>query len=187
MIRQAIPEDVHEVMPLLLAAIGSIAYTLAGTEDEAEAHRVLSEFYGREGNRISYEHVLVFTREGHVIGMAIGYPGDGAELLDRPFAKRNALVHGADRSEPIVVEARDGEYYLDAIAVDENHQGQGIAKALFAAFEEKGREAGYSRMSLIVEEYNEEAYALYGKLGYTEDGTIAISGGNYRRMAKTIE
>lgn len=187
MIRQAVQEDVHEVMPLLLAAIGNIAYTLAGTEDDAETKRILAEFYGREGNRISYEHVLVYTRDGHVVGMAISYPGDGAELLDRPFAERIALIHGAAGADPIVVEAKEGEYYLDSIAVDEEYQGQGIAKELFAAFEEKGKDAGYRRMSLIVEPYNEGAYALYKKLNYVEDGIITVSGGQYRRMVKNIE
>ncbi|WP_419871888.1 GNAT family N-acetyltransferase [Candidatus Pristimantibacillus sp. PTI5] len=184
MIEPAGKEDVQEVMPLLLAAIGHIAYTLAGTDDSREAVRILSNFYAREDNRISYKHVLVDRREDGIAGMLLSYAGDGAVALDLPFVNREGRRSGARANETIAVEAKEGEYYLDSIAVDERYQGQGIAKALISAFERKGLEQGYKRLSLIVEPDNARAYALYKKLNYIEDGSIQVSGSRYIRMVK---
>lgn len=178
MIESAKIEDAEEVMPLVLAAIGHIAFTLAGTEDLEEARRILIGFYKREDNRISYKHVLVDRRQHKIAGMLLSYAGDGAAALDLPFAARGG--------DAIAVEAREGEYYLDSIAVDEHYQGQGIAKALISAFESKGREQGYSKLSLIVEPNNARAYALYKKLNYEEDGSIQVSGSPYTRMVKQL-
>lgn len=184
MIGPARKEDVHEVLPLLLAAIGHIAYSLAGCEDEIEAERILAGFYIREDNRISYKHVLVDRREDGIAGMLLSYAGDGAAALDVPFVTRPGREAGPRAGEIIAVEAKEGEYYLDSIAVAEHYQGQGIAKALIGAFEQKGMDEGYSRLSLIVEPDNTRAYALYKKLNYIEDGKVQVSGSRYIRMAK---
>ncbi|WP_053374514.1 GNAT family N-acetyltransferase [Paenibacillus sp. FJAT-27812] len=186
MIGPARREDVHEVLPLMLAAIGNIAYTLAGTEDQAEAERILAGFYTREDNRISYKHVLVDRREEGIAGMLISYAGDGAAALDVPFVTRPGRDKGPRSNESIAVEAEAGEYYLDSIAVDERFQGQGIAKTLIGAFEQRGLEEGYNKLSLIVEPYNTRARALYKKLDFTEDGSIEVSGSEYIRMVKHI-
>ncbi len=117
MIGPARKEDVHEVLPLLLAAIGRIAYSLAGCEDEGEAERILAGFYIREDNRISYKHVLVDRGEDGVAGMLLSYAGDGAAALDVPFVTRPGRDSGSRAGEIIAVEAKEGEYYLDSIAV----------------------------------------------------------------------
>jgi len=184
MIEQAVKEDLKEVMPLLLSAIGHIAYTLAGTEDDSEVERILGDFYVRDDNRISYKHVLVDRREDGIAGMLISYAGDGAPELDVPFITRPGRDKGVRADETIAVEAQEGDYYLDSIAVAERYQGQGIAKALISAFEQKGAEAGCSKLSLIVEPENARAYAIYKKLGFAEDGTILVSGSPYIRMVK---
>lgn len=190
MIEPALKEDVHEIVPLLRAAIGDIAYTLAGTSgdeadeaDEAETDRILGEFFVQEGNRLSYTHVLVDRREDGVAGMLLCYSGNGAAALDTPFLPR---AGAGDGTRSIVTEAQEGDYYLDSIAVAERYQGQGVARQLIAAFEQKGAAAGMSRLSLIVEPGNARAEALYRKLGYTEDGGLLVSGSRYIRMIKPV-
>src|SRR4029453_11094175 len=112
MIEPARKEDVQEVLPLMLAAIGNIAYTLAGTDDQAEAELILADFYTREDNRISYKHVIVDRREDGIAGMLISYAGDGAAALDQPFVTRPGRESGPRSGESIAVEAEEGEYYL---------------------------------------------------------------------------
>ncbi|MDF2715237.1 MAG: GCN5-related N-acetyltransferase [Paenibacillus sp.] len=185
MIRQATIEDAEQVMPLVLSAIGSIAYSLAGTTDEAEAARILTDFYRKKGNRISYEHVIVEERDGQAAGMAIAYDGSLAEQLDQPFLDRIHAEKGIT-GYAIAREPRQDEYYLDSIAVCDSYQGQGIAKGLMAAFESKAKENGHTRLSLIVEQDNERAYVLYRKMGYAEDGTLQVGGSLFRRMVKLI-
>ncbi|NIK76264.1 ribosomal protein S18 acetylase RimI-like enzyme [Paenibacillus castaneae] len=186
MIGPAEKEDVQQVLPLLLSAIGSIAYSLAGTDDQEEAEQILADFYTSEDNRISYKHVLVDRREGEIAGMLVSYSGDQAELLDLPFVMRPGRELGTRANEKIAVEALAGEFYLDSLAVDERYQGQGIAKALIAAFEQRGIEAGSSKLSLIVEPNNAGAYALYKKMNYIEEGSIEVSGNRYLRMVKYV-
>ncbi|BBH22856.1 N-acetyltransferase [Paenibacillus baekrokdamisoli] len=187
MIRTATKEDAAQVMPLMLDAIGSIALLLAGTLDEKEAMIRLEAFYMQSGNRISYENVLVEEREGQVVGMLIAYPGDGAEKLDEPFLTSIQNEKGASEETIIVTEARPGEYYYDAIAVNEAFRGQGIAQLLMQSGEEIAAAAGYSKVGLIVEAYNEGAYALYKKKGFEEDGELQIGDNSYRRMVKPIK
>lgn len=185
MIQTAKIEDVEQVMPLMHAAIGNIACSLAGVEDETEAMKILALFYAEEGNRISYKHVLVDKRDDIVAGILICYGGNDAEELDKPFIDRIRRETG-QTDYKLTAETRPGEFYLDSIAVDERFQGQGIAKQLMQAFEEKAVQQGYGLVSLIVEEYNERAFSLYTKMGYEEDGGLVVSGHQYKRMVKRV-
>ncbi|SFE43226.1 Acetyltransferase (GNAT) family protein [Paenibacillus catalpae] len=185
MIGPAGKEDVEQVMPLLHEAIGNIACSLAGVEDEAEAMRILADFYREEGNRVSYRNVIVDKRDDAVAGIVVCYAGDKAEELDQPLIERVKRVTGiADYS--ILTETRPGEFYLDSIAVHASFRNQGIAKALMAAFEREAVKQGYNLVSLIVEEYNGQARMLYEKMGYKEDGELIVSGHRYTRMVKTV-
>ncbi|REK75708.1 GNAT family N-acetyltransferase [Paenibacillus paeoniae] len=186
MIDQAKPQDADIIMPLMLSAIDSIAYTLSGTRDDAETWRILAEAIRQEGNRLSYRNIIVDRRDGGIAGVLICYAGDEAERLDHPIRERLARDYGPEAAKALVPECQPGDFYLDAVAVDERYQGQGIAKALISAFEQRGIEAGCARLSLIVEQYNDRARALYKKLGFREDGLLDVSGGSYTRMIKLI-
>lgn len=183
--RYATNDDAPAVIPLLQEAIGPIAYLLTGASDDAEAARRLTDFYKQPGNRISREHMLVHERDGRVAGMLVAYSGNDAQRLDEPFLERMRRDFGEAERE-IVREARDGEYYLDALAVAEEYRGQGIATALMAAAERRAGELGFDRTALIVEAYNERAFAIYSRGGYAEDGMLRIGGSDYRRMVKRL-
>lgn len=185
MIQAAEREDVEQVMPLLHSAIGSIACSLAGVDEEDDALRILGLFYKAEGNRISYNNVIVDKRDGVVAGILVCYGGNEAEALDKPFIERIEREMGK-KDYRITRETRPGEFYLDSIAVRDSFQGQGIAKGLMAAFEQKAVSEGYDKVSLIVEEYNGHAHALYVKMGYVEDGELFISDHRYTRMVKAV-
>ncbi|MOA23600.1 putative acetyltransferase [compost metagenome] len=96
-------------------------------------------------------------------------------------------MKGISTGDEIVVEAQHGEFYLDSIAVNERYRRQGVARGLIAAFEQRGKEEGYRRLSLIVEQDHSQAYALYSKLGFEEDGDLIVSGGRYIRMVKQLD
>ncbi|RJE91240.1 GNAT family N-acetyltransferase [Paenibacillus sp. 1011MAR3C5] len=184
MIDQAKPQDADTIMPLMLSAIDSIAYTLSGTREDEETWRILADAIRQEDNRLSYRNIIVDRRDGTIAGMLICYAGDEAERLDYPIRERLARDHGPEAARALVPECRPGDFYLDAVAVDECYQGQGIAKALIRAFEQRGVEAGCARLSLIVEQYNDRARSLYEKLGYEEDGLLDVGGSSYTRMIK---
>ncbi|WP_338552606.1 GNAT family N-acetyltransferase [Paenibacillus sp. KS-LC4] len=187
MIVPAKKEDVQQVMPLIHAAIGDIAYTLTAAQDEQEAMNILADFYVEKGNRLSYEHVLVAWEGDAIAGMALGYGGDEAAKLDAPLLARIRHQEPSYTDDyQIMTEARPGEYYLDSIAVYPAYQGKGIARALISALEHKAREAGWPCVSLIALDDNEKATALYIRLGYAEDGELELAGHRYIRMVKQL-
>lgn len=186
MIQFASKQDADEVIPLMEAAIGNIAYTLTGTENADQVYQTLKRFFLEENNRLSYKHILVSREEDKVVGMLLCYAGDDAARLDEPIANHLRSIGAVDHLEALVTEALPGDYYLDSIAVDHTMQGRGIAKELMTAFEQIGYQQQYDRLSLIVEPANERAYALYTKQGYQEDGVMNVSGKSYIRMIKQL-
>jgi ribosomal protein S18 acetylase RimI-like enzyme len=61
----------------------------------------------------------------------------------------------------------DGDFYLQAIAVDESARGQGIDSILLNLVEERAGAAGCSRICLDVSAGNVGARRLYERWGMT--------------------
>jgi len=68
MVRQAVASDAAKAVPLIIQAIGDIAFVLTGTTDSREAASILEDFFGQEDNRISYQTALVMEEEGEMLG-----------------------------------------------------------------------------------------------------------------------
>jgi hypothetical protein len=62
MIRAAVRKDAAMAVPLILQAIGHIAFVLSGTAEAQETESILKDFFGQEGNRTSYQNTLVIGR-----------------------------------------------------------------------------------------------------------------------------
>ena len=180
--RPATPEDAAVVVRLMYTAIGSIAHTLSGTQDKAEALRVLESFFRQERNRVSYEHVWVHEADGRVIGFLSAYHGSQVSELDRPFIERLRALGGDP--DGVIPEARGDEYYLDSLAVDAGYQGLGIGTLLLDAFERKADALGYTKIMLLVDQENAKARRLYERRSYREDGSLWLSGHVFDRMIK---
>jgi ribosomal protein S18 acetylase RimI-like enzyme len=79
----------------------------------------------------------------------------------------------ADRSAVrgvVVCCAREGYFFLENVAVDPAHQGQGLGRALFRFVEQQAREAGCHEIRLYTHKRMTENLAHYPKLGYEETG-----------------
>ncbi|MEI2281919.1 GNAT family N-acetyltransferase [Paenibacillus polysaccharolyticus] len=183
-IRPARKEDVDQIIPLLVQAIGDIAYALAGEADHERAMDILREFVTQENNRISYQNITVMEQDGQIAGMLVAYAGDDVDRLDQPLLNRPG--RDGDEKYALVKETRPGEYYLDTLSVSEPFQGQGIGRALMAAFEQQGRELGHTQVALIVEQDNGRAMQLYERQGYVQDEVILIGGHEYYHMVKEL-
>jgi ribosomal protein S18 acetylase RimI-like enzyme len=185
-IGEARPQDADELLPMLLSAIGSIAYTLSGSTNQEETEAALREWIAKDNNRLSYSNMLVDRRDGRIAGMLICYSGSDAERLDEPIKKRLEELYGPQAAEQLVTECLPDDFYLDSVAVAEHYRGQGVAKGLLAAFEFRGKSSGCKRLSLIVEPNNEKAASLYQRQGYREDGKLPVSGTLYTVMVKPL-
>jgi hypothetical protein len=87
MIRRAFPDDAASAVPLILQAIGHIAFVLSGMTDRQETTSILTDFFCQKDNRVSYQNALVKEEDGVVVGMAILYDGSKARESDAPIER----------------------------------------------------------------------------------------------------
>lgn len=116
-------------------------------------------FLSDDGN-LSLRNTYIAEVDGDVAGMLLGYrqpeaPGpvdDTVPELIRPLLALEALAPGS--------------WYVNVLAVFEEYRGQGIGAALLAKAEGLAAETSARTMSIIVEDDNDGAMALYERTGY---------------------
>ncbi|GAB4503053.1 MAG: hypothetical protein Fur0043_00450 [Anaerolineales bacterium] len=162
---------------------------------------ILAGLFSFPGNRFSQEVTDVAEVEGQLAGMLASFPGwqfqrrelsIGVGLLrlcglwDVLRLSRRALsvAHG--------VETYRDEYYLANLAVFPPFQKRGIGSALLEHAENKARQVGLRKCSLIVDLENPTARRLYERWGYravmtkTYPGAAGEAHTGYHRMVKEL-
>jgi ribosomal protein S18 acetylase RimI-like enzyme len=191
MIRPATSDDALDAVPLILEAIGSIAFVLTGTKVLAEAMSILEGFFEEEGNRVSHKNALVIEEpesalgDRRILGVAISYDGAVARQLDQPLEEA-AKLHSGVSNYSIPTEAEPDEFYLDTVSVNRNYQGRGIGRQLIEAVCEQGRQLGRSRVGLLVEVTNPDAKRLYERLQFRVNKQRELAGGEYFHMVRDL-
>lgn len=185
MIRQAVPGDAAKAVPLILQAIGHVAFLLSGTNDSEETASILSDFFERGENRISYQNALVIEEEGELVGVAIVYDGAEARALDLPLTSAAAMRSG-DANYRIPAEPEASEFYLDTLSVSPHYQGKGYGRKLIEAGCDRARQRGHLRMALLVEVDSEAPKRLYERAGFRADYTKSIWGQEYFHMVRDL-
>ena len=192
MIRPAVPGDAPRAVPLILQAIGSIAFVLTGTNNREEADCILDGFFRRKDNRVSYQNTIVIEdlenileRSQEVVGVALIYDGSIARKLDEPLEK--AAIQKSGLSDyRIPTEAEPSEFYLDTISVDPKCQGRGFGRDLIEASCEQARRLGRDRIGLLVDIGNSGAKRLYERLEFRTQGRKQIAGYEYFHMVRDL-
>ena len=185
MVRQAVASDAAKAVPLIMQAIGDIAFVLTGATDSREAVSILSDFFQQEGNRVSYQNALVMEEEGEVVGTAIFYDGAKARELDVPL-ERAAGRKSGDPNYCIPTEAESSEFYMDALSVSPRGQGKGYGRKLIEAGCDRARELRHHRIALLVDVDNALAKRLYERLGFRTDHTKRIAEHEYFHMVRSL-
>ncbi len=185
MIRQAVCGDAVKAVPLILQAIGHIAFVLSGTSDGEETASILCDFFGKDENRISYQNALVMGEGRELFGVVILYDGAKARELDLPLESAAAKKSG-DSNYCIPTEAEESEFYLDTLSVSPGCQGKGYGRKLIEAGCDRARKLGHIRMALLVEVDNAAAKRLYERAGFCSDYTRWIAGKEYFHMIRNL-
>ncbi len=190
----SIDEGVLFARYLNVAADGAFRALLGKDYDQ-----VIGEAYLSPGHDLSYETVVFADQSGRVAGMASGYTSKQHEQSsDEPLhratgfrtvrmAAFSVLGRGMKRFIKTVPE---GDYYLQAVAVDIEYRGSGIGSMLLDYSEETGRAAGCARIVLDVAGKNTGARQLYERRGMgleaTSPSILLIPNTRAHRLVKSL-
>lgn len=174
-IRPATPDDA-EVAALLLYSAYTHTQLQSAPTDEAASGFVerLRQAFPRKQNRFSYQCACVATAGKSVVGLELSFGG-------REEAQLNAAV-----GSWLAREARDDEWYVDALAVLIDWGRQGIGARLMQAAEDAARQQHYATMALNVAVENTPALQLYQHLGYVTAAQTSIYGQPHLKMVKPL-
>lgn len=90
----------------------------------------------------------------------------------------------------IIDSIADGDFYLQAIAVDNELRGEGLGAILMDSLEEQARASGATRLALDVSAKNEGARRFYDSRGFAVESQwpkrLRIRALKFHRMTKTI-
>ena len=136
--------------------------------------QIVAEAYLSEGHDLSYETAVFAHLDGAIVGMASSYTWEQHRRSSEEPLVSAAGLHVLRMSLVGVVgrrlftfidEVPPGDYYLQAVAVGEEHRGAGIGSALIDDAEQRAVAAGCQRLALDVGVDNDEARRLYERRG----------------------
>ena len=189
------PEDGEQFARLFDIASDGLAQWMLGRRFVA----ILGDAYLETGHDLSYEHVWFAEAEGAITGMLSGYSAvdhqasrDGA--LFRAAGVRSIRLVGAwllaVRLFNFMSQLPDGQWYVQAVAVDQAHRGEGIGTVLLDHAEHTAVAAGARRLALDVAVDNDGARRLYERRGLVIDATSPsiplVPGTAVHRMTKEL-
>ncbi len=148
---------------------------------------------------LSHKYVLFVESDGLVAGMVSGFTAaEHRRSQDGPLFRAAGirsvrLVASwllAVRLFRFMDRVPEGDWYLQAVAVDETQRGRGIGSLLLDHAERVAAAAGAHRLALDVAVDNEGAQRLYASRGMTIEATSPapsfVPGGAVHRMTKVL-
>lgn len=185
MIREAKPEDAIVVAPLIIQAMGELAYKFSNTKDVGKTTALFEYFFKQKDNQYSYENTLVYEKDRLILGSLNAY--DGGKLLQ---LRKNFLdylkTHNQLTNFNPEPETEADEFYLDTISVSPEAQGKGIGKKLIDAGIVWAKELKYNKVGLLVEINNEKALKLYQSKGFEIINQKIFVGAEYHHMVYKV-
>ena len=148
---------------------------------------------------LSYQNVTFAERNKVIVGMVSGYTAEQHRRSSDRTLKRAAgrwnlrMMVVSILFAPllrIIDTIGDGDFYLQAIAVDRELRGEGVGSALMDLIEDRAVASGSARLALDVSAKNEGARRLYERRGMTVESQwpkrLAIPGLRFVRMTKAL-
>ena len=160
---------------------------------------IIATAFAQPDHDLSYQHVTFAERDDVIVGMFLGYTAEqhrrsSREPLNRVagrFNLRKRIVEILFSPLMRIIDSiTDGDFYLQAIAVNSELRGDGVGSVLMDSFEERARASGSTRLSLDVSAKNKKAHRFYERRGMTVESQwpkrLPIPGLRFYRMTKTL-
>ena len=184
MIKKANKQNIENISKLIYDAIHEVANSLTGENEEHKILKTLENYIQMDVCRLSYNNIYTYEVNNKNVAILLAYNSNDVEKLDKPMIEhlktKNIFLESFDK------ECFEDEFYIDTVSVLEDYQGQGIAKELFAFAQQKAREQGFKKLSLLVDLENKKAKALYEKLGFLDNTTLEVSKTQFSHMIKEL-
>jgi ribosomal protein S18 acetylase RimI-like enzyme len=161
-IRPAVPADAADLARLVNIAGEGLPYYLwskmARTgQDPWEVGR---DRAGREQASFSYRNGVIAEAGDQIVGTLIGYPlPEAPEPIAPDMPAMFVPLQELENLAP-------GTWYVNVLAVYEEHRGRGYGKRLLATADQFATEEGTKGLSIIVADNNSAAQRLYERSGY---------------------
>ena len=134
---------------------------------------IVATAYTQLNHDFSYENTTFAERDKTIVGMTVGYTAEQHCLFSNQPLKQAAGNRVLQRMGVTILCTRlrflgthtDGDFYLQAIAVDKDHRGEGIGSALMNAIEDRACVSGSTRLFLDAAARNEGARRFYERRG----------------------
>jgi ribosomal protein S18 acetylase RimI-like enzyme len=176
-IRSATAADVEQLIDLMVVSSwGGIrrAWDRARSETETWRDRGRSEILDRD-SEIGFSRFVVAEADGRIAGMVL------LNMIGDTAAIRPEAAAPPERGALRLVRAARHSLFVREIATAEWARGGGIARELLALCERVAASNDVPRLTLIVNDANTRAEALYRKLGYRqieEEASIGFPDGS---------
>ena len=173
--RPAAPEDARVVGNLLFETFPRKATYIIGLGCEGRARKILMDIFPIPDHRLSYEFTQIVMYRDRIVGAMVIFPGSQIARLDRrlyrPILKQYKFMDTLkliNRGVPLffIKETTRDEFFVSNLVVKDNYRNKGIGEKMLQYAEEMAREAGLSKVSLIVDLENQKARRFYDRHGY---------------------
>ena len=164
-----------------------------------EAGHIIARAFIKPGHDLSYQNVTFAECDSVIVGMVSGYTAEQhrrsshqplEEAADRHYLRMKIVMILFAPLMRIIDSVADGDFYLQAIAVDKEFRGDGIGSLLMNTLEERARASGSTRLCLDVSASNKRARRFYERRGMTTESQwpkrLPIPGLRFYRMTKTF-
>ncbi|MCT4487182.1 GNAT family N-acetyltransferase [Levilactobacillus parabrevis] len=185
-IREAQPADAPQIAPLMNLIYDEMELTDLEDVPEPDLLKAITAAYRTRTYLSGPATTVVAEANGHVVGMAFGYPGEREEAVDDVFTQITAKSAAFDVPFETQSETAKGEWYLDSLAVSPDHQGKGIGHQLLRALPHYARRDNQAVIGLNVDLENPAAMRLYKRMGYEVSGKQMIGDHHYYHMQLEI-
>ena len=185
MIRKAIAADAPKIYPFILLAMRDIIYRFIGEESDEKAKAFMEKMVSQPNNQYSWENCWVMEVDDEIVAAACVY--DGAELQHLRQPVVNELNRMFGRSFTPENETAEGEFYVDTVGVNPNHQGKGYGSEFFAFLIHEYVKTKKQVLGLLVDKDNPGAKKLYVRLGFKVVGEKKLTGKAMEHLQCTPE
>ncbi|RRU68289.1 GNAT family N-acetyltransferase [Stenotrophomonas maltophilia] len=175
-VTKAAVSDASAVVHLIALADEEAVIALSGKPSLCEAKAHFEQNFARSDVYFNFENVLTARKGAEVIGCILFFNG--------PDESRYSPIGGLEENEPR--ESSEDEVYIDSLAVDPGHRGEGIAGELVRRVIIEAKARGFAKVGLLADASNSRLGQMYRSLGFVQEKLVHCRGGEYEKLTHLV-